>query len=219
MLLRWLILVSSRDIYLFQHQKLVNMVFSRYNVRMTAKHEIDLLSRFARIIAAQGYDHGLQPVQWQALRFLNTANRFSRTAKGLTAWLGQTKGSVSQTLIALEAKGLIGRETDLDDARVVRLNLTQAGRALLADGQTSLPQRLLSHLSNGDQQLFMSLIQIMLRIELASSGGRPFGLCRDCRHFRSDSEGQHYCALLQVQLNELDSQKICIEQEPSLVQA
>lgn len=195
------------------------MVFSRYNIPMTANHEIDLLSRFARIIAAEGYDHGLQPVQWQALRFLDSANRFSRTAKGLTAWLGQTKGSVSQTLIALEGKGLIARETDLADARVVRLNLTQAGRALLPEGQTSSPQRMLGHLSSGDQSLFMSFVQTMLRTELLESGGRPFGLCRDCRHFRSDTEGQQYCALLQVRLNELDSQKICIEQEPSLVDA
>jgi DNA-binding MarR family transcriptional regulator len=188
---------------------------------MTVSHDIDILSRFARIIAAQGYDHGLQPVQWQALRFLEVANRFSRTAKGLTAWLGQTKGSVSQTLIALEAKGLISRETDSADARVVRLNLTQAGRALLADGQTSLPQRMLGHLTNVDQLLFMGFVQTMLRTELSKSGGRPFGLCRDCRHFVRDdgSGGQYNCALLQVQLKELDSQKICIEQEPSLAAA
>lgn len=186
---------------------------------MTVNYEIDLLSRFARIIAAQGYNHGLQPVQWQALRFLDTANRFSCTAKGLTAWLGQTKGSVSQTLIALEAKGLIGRETDPDDARVGRLNLTQAGQGLLTEAQASMPQRMLSHLSSGDQALFMGFVQTMLRTELSKSGGRPFGLCRDCRHFRSGSEGQHYCALLRVQLNELDSQKICIEQERSRVEA
>jgi DNA-binding MarR family transcriptional regulator len=188
---------------------------------MTANYEIDLLSRFARIIAAQGYDNGLQPVQWQALRFLGSANRFSRTAKGLTAWLGQTKGSVSQTLIVLETKGLIGRETDVADARVVRLNLTQAGRDLLADEQTSLPQRMLNHLASDDQVLLLGFVQTMLRTELHKNGGRPFGLCRDCRHFVRDnvSGGQHYCALLQVQLNEVDSQKICIEQEPSLVEA
>jgi DNA-binding MarR family transcriptional regulator len=195
------------------------MVFSRYNTRMTANLDIDILSRFARIIAAQGYDHGLQPVQWQALRFLEVANRYSRTAKGLTAWLGQTKGSVSQTLIALEAKGLISRETDSADARVVRLNLTQAGRALLADGQTSLSQRFLSHLSSGDKALFMSFVQIMLRTELSKSGGRPFGLCRDCCHFKSGTGGQHYCELIRVQLSEPDSQMICIEQEPSLTEA
>ncbi|MCZ8206838.1 MAG: MarR family winged helix-turn-helix transcriptional regulator [Aquidulcibacter sp.] len=195
------------------------MVFSRYSIRMTVNYEIDLLSRFARILAAQGYDRGLQPVQWQALRFLEAANRFSRTAKGLTAWLGQTKGSVSQTLIALEGKKLIARETDNADARVVRLNLTQAGRALLADGQTSLPRRMLSHLSSGDQALFVGFVEAMLRTELSKSGGRPFGLCSDCRHFRSGTAGQHYCALLRVQLNELDSQKICIEQESSHVEA
>jgi len=195
------------------------MVFGRYNIRMTVSRDIDILSRFARIIAAEGYTHGLQPVQWQALRFLDTANRFSRTAKGLTAWLGQTKGSVSQTLIALESKGLIEREIDCDDARVLRLNLTRTGRALLADSQTGLPERMLSHLSSGEHAQFIIFVQTMLLAELHKSGGTPFGLCRDCRHFISDSNGRHHCALLQVQLNDLDAEMICIEQESSLVEA
>lgn len=199
--------------------ELVKKVFSRYNISMLDHYEVNLLNRFARILAAQGYDRGLQPVQWQALGFLKAANRFSRTAKGLTAWLGQTKGSVSQTLIALEGKGLITREADHVDARVVRLHLTSAGRSLVEGPQTSLPQRMLSHLSSDDQKRFTGLVQAMLLAEVQKSGGKQFGLCRDCRHFERDQgeqKGQHYCNLLRVALSESDSEEICVEQEASL---
>ncbi len=39
----------------------------------------DLLTRTARLIAGDGHSAGLKPVQWQALRYLAVANRFSRT--------------------------------------------------------------------------------------------------------------------------------------------
>ena len=69
----------------------------------------DLLTRAARLIAGDGHQGGLKPVQWQALRYLESANRFSRTPGALAAWLGQTKGTVAQTLIARARKGLVTR--------------------------------------------------------------------------------------------------------------
>jgi MOSC domain-containing protein YiiM/DNA-binding MarR family transcriptional regulator len=86
-----------------------------------------LLSRLARIVASEGYGHGLKPVQLQALRYLANANRFSRTPRALTAWLGQTKGTVSQTIASLERRGLVVRSGDTRDRRVIRLELTGAG--------------------------------------------------------------------------------------------
>src|SRR3546814_12965729 len=90
----------------------------------------DLLARTARLIAGDGHSAGLKPVQWQALRYLAIANRFSRTPGALAAWLGQTKGTVSQTVGALERKGLVERTGDPDDRRLVRLSLTEAAHAM-----------------------------------------------------------------------------------------
>lgn len=175
----------------------------------------DLLTRFSRIVAADGYDRGLQPVQWQALLFLRAANRFSRTPKALTAWLGQTKGSVSQTVAALEKKGLVARRADPGDQRVVRLDLTEAGTGLVAGPPPALAAQMLGHLTAVQRDSFAGIVEQMLRAELARSGGRPFGLCRDCRHFEPAARGPglHRCRLLDVALDEADSMLVCIEQE------
>lgn len=171
--------------------------------------------RFSRIVAADGYDRGLQPVQWQALMFLRSANRFSRTPKALTAWLGQTKGSVSQTLATLEKKQLVTRHTDAADQRVVRLELTRVGAELVDGPPPALAAQMLDHLSAAQRGPFVALVEQMLRTELARSGGRPFGLCRDCRHFDpgSPTATQRRCRLLDVPLSETDSGLICVEQE------
>ena len=166
--------------------RLAKMVFSRYQILMDRAS--DLLARFSRIVAADGYDRGLQPVQWQALMFLRSANRFSRTPKALTAWLGQTKGSVSQTIAALEKKGLITRRTDPDDQRVVRLDLTEAGTSLVAGPPPALATQMLGHLTAAQRDSFAELVEQMLRfdgfeaasieevIDPAAASGR-FALC------------------------------------------
>lgn len=175
----------------------------------------EILSRMARLIAADGYERGLAPVQWQALRYLAAANCFSRTPRGLTAWLGQTKGSVSQTIAALVAKGLIDRNGDANDRRVVRLNLTMAGQMLVDAPPMPNAEDMLSVLNQVEQQVFGVMIEVMLRSNLAKRGYRPFGLCEDCRHFERGADGGplHRCGLLQVDLTDSDAQKTCIEQE------
>lgn len=47
-------------------------------------------------------------------------------------YLGATKGTVSQTLITLESKGLVRRDRCPNDRRAIVLALTDAGREMLA---------------------------------------------------------------------------------------
>lgn len=172
----------------------------------------DLLLRFARIIAADGYGRGLQPVQWHMLTYLAAANRFSRTAKAVTAWLGQTKGSVSQTIAVLEKKGLIARRRDGDDHRIVRLDLTAAGRALLDAPPASAAGTMLAVLPADERAHFMRLVTVMLVGTIARQGGRAFGQCHACRYFEPGGAGGHHCAALDVALTDEDSRHICYEQ-------
>lgn len=180
---------------------------------MASARAIEILTRFARVIASDGYSRGLQPVQWQALQYLARANWFSRTPKGLAAWLGQTKGSVSQTILALEAKGMVRRRPDEGDRRVVRVELTDFGRALLTQPPLTLAAQMLDHLSQPDQERFAGEIEAMLREQLAANGQQMFGLCRDCRHFSKPAVGIYRCTLLGVPLDDRDPERICIEQE------
>lgn len=99
----------------------------------------DNLGRLATIVRAetrqQATAHGLKLVQLEALHYLASCMTFSRTPAGLSEYLDLTKGTVSQTLKALEAKGLIEKYGDESDARIVHCELTTEGRKIARNTQ------------------------------------------------------------------------------------
>ncbi len=181
--------------------------------RETRQRVLALLERFGRLLQTRGHEQGLKPVQWEALRYLRRANRFSRTPGGLTAYLGSTKGTVSQTLIALESKGLVRKKAAPTDRRAVCLELTAAGRrALDSDPLHELDESFDVLGQERVDSLERSLTTLLME-QIARAGGRPFGLCSTCSHFERDSPGgrPHRCSLLDVKLSDDDSRRICIE--------
>ena len=80
---------------------------------------VELIERLARIVSGAGHSNAMKPAQWDALRYVSRANRFSRTPGALTAYLGVTKGTVSQTLMSLERAGLVSKTIDAADRRSV----------------------------------------------------------------------------------------------------
>ena len=96
---------------------------------------LELVERLANLMRAEmrkaGSEESLQPVHLHALVYLSKANRYSNTPQALAAYLGLTKGTVSQTLLILDRRGLIERYQDDVDRRVVRLRLSTAGEQLL----------------------------------------------------------------------------------------
>jgi DNA-binding MarR family transcriptional regulator len=148
------------------------------------------------------------------LRYLNRANRFSRNPAALAAYLGATRGTVSQTLMALESKGLVTKETDARDRRSVRLALTEAGTARLAgDASVDFAK---AAAATGDGAALGDALQRVLASALTQRGGRAFGICETCRHFKQDVHTgslPHHCALLNEPLAEPDAAAICVEQE------
>lgn len=169
-----------------------------------------LFERIARILQNDAHRHGLKPTQWEALRFLARANRFSRNPSALTAYLGMTKGTVSQTLLALEKKGLITKSISLEDKRSVKLLLTEQGKEFVK----SDPLQAINQAMQAEDELSLQLENI-LRGMLEKREGRAFGVCKTCTHFRVDaSSGKpHFCSLLSEPLSAEDSEAICIEQE------
>ena len=88
---------------------------------------VELLDRIGRIAHGLQFAQGLNPAQWEALRFLARANRYSRSPSALAEFLGTTKGTASQTVIALESKGLVSRTRRASDRRSVDLEVTPLG--------------------------------------------------------------------------------------------
>ena len=99
------------------------------------------IERLARLMRAREHDQDLNPAQRKALRFLARANRFSNSPGALSRYLGATKGTVSQTLMALARKGYVSKAASQGSAKSVSLTLTEKGReALLRDPWASLAQ-------------------------------------------------------------------------------
>jgi DNA-binding MarR family transcriptional regulator len=175
-----------------------------------------LINRLDRLARAEDHRGGLNPAQRDALRFLGLANRFSRSPAALAAYLGATRGTVSQSLMALEAKGHVTREPHPRDRRAVALGLTAAGRAALQEdaGVTLLADAVAAGVG-AEAATLARLLEATLGAAVARNGGRAFGVCRTCRHFRAQAHPgtprPHHCALLDTPLAEAESRAICIE--------
>lgn len=180
----------------------------------------ELLDRLSRLVTARLHADGLVPAQWQALRYLARANRFSRSPKALTLFLGATKGTVSQTIIALERRGLVSKSGNPADLRTVRLDLTAAGSEALGRDPLAELGDVLHGLPVDRRRRLEGDLAAALSLIIGESGGRPFGLCAQCRHFlRGEGVPVRHCGLLDVELSEADSLLICQEQEPRPVPA
>lgn len=182
-----------------------------------AKHIAALIERVGRLVSTEAHAEGLLPVQWEALRYLDKANRFSKTAAALTAYLGITKGTVSQTLKTLGNKGLLKKRVDAKDRRINHLSLTAKGLKLLQHDPLDTTVVAVDRLGDTTQRTLRKGLQSLLSARLAAQERKPFGQCQDCRYFaRQHPDGNpHFCQLLQEKLAKSDSLAICYEQLPA----
>lgn len=172
-----------------------------------------LIERFGRLLRAGDHATGLNPAQAEALRYLARANRFSRTPAALAEYLGSTRGTVSQTLLALEAKGMIERKANARDGRSIMLEITPSGMEFIGDDPVRMLSRTID--AGGAASRLADDLEAGLRAFLVERGGRAFGACHTCRHFRLNQRSgnqPHHCALLDEPLREGDKMMICLEQ-------
>lgn len=180
---------------------------------------VERLSELLRIDSRQVLaEHGLQPVQLEMLHYLSICNQYSNTPKAVTEYLGQTKGTVSQTLIVLEKKALLAKYPDKKDKRVSHLKVTEKGMQLLKQSiPTPMIVKACEQLTDKQQLLIDSALNQLLFTILQANGMKSFGVCRTCRfNIRTESEG-YFCNLLQQALAIDDIQLICVEHENKLL--
>ncbi len=176
------------------------------------------IERLARLMQAGEYAEGLNPAQWEALRYLSRANRFSNSPGALTRYLGATKGTISQTLMALERKGFVGKAVRQGEKRSVALTLTVKGEAALSRDPWARLAADAEGLGGKTRRRLAKGLRQLLGNELDRSHHHSFGLCATCRFHRangreSDPHGPHFCLLLELPLSADDSRRICIEHE------
>lgn len=158
---------------------------------------------------------GLQAVHFQVLNYLSRSNKYSNTPAAVANYLGMTRGTVSQSLIILEKRGLIEKVPDQKDRRVIHLQLLPAGRETLkaarpAELFTNATQ-ILSTVSgqNPDASAFQQALTALQK----ANDSQSFGVCKSCRNF-TVKDGQYFCQLTEEFLSDADSEQICQEHQP-----
>ncbi len=170
-----------------------------------------LVDRLGRAVHCLQFADGLNPAQWAVLRYLGRANRYSRTPTAISEYLGTTRGTVSQTIKALEAKGMIRRAASGRDRRAVLLELTGEGRAALEDDPLHCVASVAGMLGDELDEASRFLDRVVDCLQ-AGNGSLGFGMCADCTHFCRNGFGgeAHRCGLTGDPLSAIDSTKICV---------
>lgn len=186
------------------------------------RHSIyDTLERLSNLLRTdsrrKGKEYGLQPIQVEALHYLTVCNRFSDTPMAVTEYLGQTKGTVSQTLKVLEKKGYLRKEADTHDKRVTHLKVTDSGVQLI---QSIIPTQLFVNasetLSDKTQTDIDKALKQLLLAMITANQMKSFGVCHSCRHNEQKVEGNYYCKLVKTPLSKTDITLICREHQDAI---
>lgn len=182
------------------------------------------LEQLASLVRAQtwrGEDiPALPPTQAAVLRMLSGASEGLR-ARDISARLGVSAASLSDTLKGMEAKGWIRRRPDPDDGRALRVGTTAAGARLARRLHSPLHGigALLGKLDQADVGALLRLTQLL--VHEAQQQGLATGLrtCLGCRFFRPYAGGRedqpHFCAFIDQPFGDAELRADCAEHEPA----
>ncbi len=168
------------------------------------------LERVARLMRADSHAGGLNPVQWEALRYLARCNRFSNSPMALAKYLDSTKGTVSQTVKSLEMKGLTAKATRENERRSVTLTLTEKGTAALENDPLMEFMKAIDGLGGKTRRRLAKGIDSILEAETRRRGIQDFGACLTCRFFREKGGTPHHCMHFDAPLSDPETRLICV---------
>lgn len=167
------------------------------------------LERLGRLLRQAGHAGGLVPAQWEVLRYLARANRLSRSPGVVARYLGTTKGTVSQSLLTLQKKGLVTRRTSAVDERQVLLDLTEAGRAKLTSDPLQALASDLDNLGGKTRRRLARGISELLGQEITRQKAARFGTCTGCAERRDGKDGITSCAIDKAPLADAEQVLLC----------
>lgn len=107
-------------------------------------------------------EHGLTSAQWGPLMRLKMVE--DSTVAELARWLNVDAGAMTRLLDRLEKKGLCKRVRSTEDRRVVRVELTPAGRAAIAEVPAVLSEVLNAHLAGFSKTEWLALRNYLQRM-------------------------------------------------------
>jgi MarR family transcriptional regulator, negative regulator of the multidrug operon emrRAB len=181
-----------------------------------ARESIELLGQIARILWFEGTQHGLRDREWTALRFLVSANRFSRTPSALASYIGTTKGTASLIINKLERLGYLERKPSANDKRSVPLGVTQRGKKLLVRDPINALVDAIAVLDEEGKASFRDALRHVLDQSDTTQQRRHADICRKCMFLtedRANAEGGtstvFTCRLFWAAIAEAEIELLC----------
>ena len=171
----------------------------------------EILERLNRMIRAAERAEGLAPVEWECLRYMGRANRFSRFAIAASEYLSIPEKLVKQTFKSLLNKRLIQANNSSVAPGKDHFDLTARGEAMLrGDPMVWIAFDVCG--SGGHDQAYDALETVLHHL-LADYDGRVFGTCENCANYQLSKDHGAGCRVFSVAVSKQDRVKICWEFE------
>jgi DNA-binding MarR family transcriptional regulator len=122
-----------------------------------------LLEQVSRHLHSSGHSAELYPAQWSALRYFMRADPDQRSAIALARYQGIEPGPTTRTVRTLIDKGLLRKAGSLGRGRVQRIDVTEAGEALLAHDPLDLVADALGALEQAQKTALAEALERVLR--------------------------------------------------------
>ena len=171
----------------------------------------EILERLNRMIRAAERAEGLAPAEWECLRYMGRANRFSRFPMAASEYLAIPEKLVKQTLGSLVQKGLMRANNKGVVPGKEHFDLTSQGAAMLR-GDPLIWIAFDVCGGNGHDHAYDALETVLNHL-LAEYNGRAFGSCETCSNYEFSRDHGAGCRVFSVGLSKQDREKICWEFE------
>ena len=179
-----------------------------------------LLLHLGRLAHGDAKVKTLTPAQWMVLRYLGSANRFSRTASAFASFHGTTRGTASQTIKLLVADGYLDRTRSKRDGRSTRLDLSPTGWAALTEDPNQALVTAIDRFPTHVASTFGNLLE-RLALDVSQVLAAPtFGTCQQCRNLEHDRSvgGEtcpYYCLFAEEALAAEELDTLCVNFDPA----
>ena len=142
------------------------------------------------------------------MRFFARANTATRTPSGFARFQATTRGTASQIVKSLEARGLVVRHSSETDGRSMRFDLTPAGKALLPRDPLGAMIGVIAQVDAAERARFLETLGDLAAALAGLQAVPAIGTCRGCTHFAPAGGGGH-CACMAVDLAAEDIDRLC----------
>ena len=159
---------------------------------------------------------GVNPTQLAILTLLEGRGS-GMGVKDVAAHLGVSQPTATDSILALEKKGLVVKRADAADKRAVSVALTEDGLAALAHEGGDLGEQAVGSLEDREQEELLLALVKMIR-HLQEQNAIPVQrMCVTCRFFgpfaHPDEDRPHHCHLVNAAFGQRDLRVDCREHE------